>query len=363
MNQILDRSGPKQVRPGKNPADTIKIIRVYAILIMFFGMCFFAKGGYALVKNKAYVDSQKNVQKFVGPLIELYADQDELSINVSYDKAIESISYQWYRGIATPEEINEYEETRKEKNSSQQSDEDDDELQEESDEIVALGEEQVLKLSNENGKEIKKIGIPKGDTTIRIVVKAVDNNIAEYIQSYHTDVGIDKIPPKIRVTLQNTVLTVTATDETEISKLIYTIDGRETKEITDRIDKNTIKAEITLDKVESNNINISAVDKAQNTGTYNQEVELYVGKPQIDFDAEPDLSKIYVIASYPKGITKIEYEFNGEKFTEEYDDPENHKEVEIPLKTIEGYNRVDVKVYTEEEQVFAEDYGECDYNP
>ena len=82
---------------------------------------------------------------------------DELSINVSYDKAIESISYQWYRGIATPEEINEYEETRKEKNSSQQSDEDDDELQEESDEIVALGEEQVLKLSNENGKEIKKI--------------------------------------------------------------------------------------------------------------------------------------------------------------------------------------------------------------
>ena len=37
--------------------------------------------------------------------------------------------------------------------------------------------------------------------------------------------------------------------------------------------------------------------------------------------------------------------------------------LEIPLKTIEGYNRVDVKVYTEEEQVFAEDYGECDYNP
>lgn len=363
MNQILDRSGPKQARPGKNPEDTLKIIRVYAILIMFFGMCFIAKGGYALAKNKAYINEQKNVQKFIGPLIELYADQDELSINVSYDKTIESISYQWYRGVATPEEITEYEEKRKEKRNNQQTDEDDDELQEESNEIAALGEEQVLKLANENRKEIKKIGIPKGDTTIKIIVKAVDNNVAEYIQSYHTDVGIDKIPPEIRVTLTNTVLTVIATDETEISKLIYTLDGKETKEVTERIDKNTIKTEIVLDKVESNNINISAVDKAQNTGKYNREFDFFVGKPQIDFDAEPDLSKIYVIASYSKGITKIEYEFNGEKFTKEYDDPENNKEVEIPLNTKEGYNIVKVKVYTEEEQVFAEDYGECEYNP
>ena len=112
-----------------------------------------------------------------------------------------------------------------------------------------------------------------------------------------------------------------------------------------------------------NDITINAVDKAQNTGTYNQEVDFYVGKPEINFDAEPDLSKIYVLVAYPKGITKIEYEFNGEKFVKEFDNPSENKEIEIALDTIEGYNRVDVKVYTEEEQVYAEDYGECEYNP
>ena len=137
MNQILDHSGPKQARPGKNPADTLKIIRVYAILIIFFGIFFIAKGSYTLSKNKEFQKSQINDQKFAGPLIELYADKDELSISVSYDSSIESISYQWYRGIVTPDEIKEYEANREEKSNS--SDENDDEIEEESDDIAALG--------------------------------------------------------------------------------------------------------------------------------------------------------------------------------------------------------------------------------
>lgn len=48
---------------------------------------------------------------------------------------------------------------------------------------------------------------------------------------------------------------------------------------------------------------------------------------------------------------------------EEFDNPSENKEIEIALDTIEGYNKVEVKVYTEEEQVYAEDYGECEYNP
>jgi len=361
LNQILDHSGPKQARPGKNPADTLKIIRVYAILIIFFGIFFIAKGSYTLSKNKEFQKSQINDQKFAGPLIELYADKDELSISVSYDSSIESISYQWYRGIVTPDEIKEYEANREEKSNS--SDENDDEIEEESDDIAALGKLEEKKLSNEKNVKLEKIGIPRGDTTVRIIVRATDNTVAEYIQSYHTDVGVDKIEPEIKISLKGTVLTVIATDETEISKLIYTIGDKDSVEITDRQDKKTIKTEIVLDKVEMNDITINAVDKAQNTGTYNQEVDFYVGKPEINFDAEPDLSKIYVLVAYPKGITKIEYEFNGEKFVKEFDNPSENKEIEIALDTIEGYNRVDVKVYTEEEQVYAEDYGECEYNP
>ena len=47
--------------------------------------------------------------------------------------------------------------------------------------------------------KLEKIGIPRGDTTVRIIVRATDNTVAEYIQSYHTDVGVDKIEPEIKM--------------------------------------------------------------------------------------------------------------------------------------------------------------------
>ncbi len=361
MNQILDHSGPKKPKARKNPEDTMKIIKVYAFLIIVFGICFIGKGGYSLVENKRIEKQQEASQKISGPLIELFADLDELSINVSYNQPLESISYQWYRGIVTREEILEYEELQQENDDTEDSEVDDDEIQEETDDIVALGDLEELKLENENQKKIQKIGIPRGDSTIRVIVKVNGGTISEFIQSYHTDVGVDKIAPKINVKLQGKKLIVTATDETEISKLIYSVNGSSEKEVDDRLDKKTIKAEIELSEVETNSVSINAVDKAKNTGTYTQEIELFVGKPEIQFSAEPDFSKIYIIASYSKGITKIEYDLNGESFVKEYDDPE--EEVEISLESVVGHNVVSVKVYTKEEQVYAEDIGECDYNP
>jgi len=360
LNQILDHSGPKKPKAVRNPEDTMKIIKVYAFLIIVFGICFIGKGAYSLVENNRIGKQQEGSQMASGPRIELFADSDELSINVSYNQPIESISYQWYRGLVTREEILEYEESRH-LDDSDDSDVDDDEIKEESNEIVALGDLEELKLENETQKKLQRIGIPRGDTTIRVVVKVNGGTTSEFIQSYHTDVGVDKIAPKINVKLQGKKLIVTATDETEISKLIYSVNGSSEKEVDERLDKKTIKAEIELSEVETNSVLINAVDKARNTGTYTQDIELFVGKPEIQFTAEPDFSKIYIMASYSKGITKIEYEFNGESFVKEYDNPED--EVEISLESTVGHNVVSVKVYTKEEQVYAEDIGECDYNP
>ena len=91
--------------------------------------------------------------------------------------------------------------------------------------------------------------------------------------------------------------------------------------------------------------------------------EVYVGKPTIEFTAEPDYSKIYVRLAYDSGIKKIEYDFNGEQKTLEFDHPKEQKEYELTLDCKEGYNLISVKVYAEEEQIYAEDSGECEYNP
>ena len=78
MNQILDNSGPKKAKARKNPEDTMKIIRVYAILIIIFAICFIGKAGYSIVENNKIINSSYANQN-QGPQIILNANEDILS--------------------------------------------------------------------------------------------------------------------------------------------------------------------------------------------------------------------------------------------------------------------------------------------
>ena len=62
MNQILDHSGPKKAKVRKNPEDTKKIIKVYAILIIIFALCFIGKAGYSIVENNKIINSSNTNQ-------------------------------------------------------------------------------------------------------------------------------------------------------------------------------------------------------------------------------------------------------------------------------------------------------------
>ena len=357
MNQILDHSGPKKIKMHKNPEDTAKIIRVYAIIIIVFAICFIAKGSYTVVNNNK-LKKVSNVSKYNGPLIVLKADEDILEIEVSYDSSIEEVSYQWYRGNVSLSEIEEYENTETETDLNE---EDDEESTDDENTIKRLGDPQTQKGTGENLIRLQNIGIPRGDTTIHIIAKAQGNVINEFVQNYHTDVGVDKIKPTIKIQTQGTKLIATATDETEMDFIVYSINDESEVQVKERLDKKTIKAEIELDTVKDNNLRISAVDKGKNTSVYTQEIAVYAGKPTIEFAAEPDMSKIYVNVKYEKGITKIEYDLNGEVNEIELDNPK--KEYEFEIDSVEGHNLLNVKAFTEDEEVYSEEAGELDYNP
>ena len=159
MNQILDNSGPKKAKARKNPEDTMKIIRVYAILIIIFAICFIGKAGYSIVENNKIINSSYANQN-QGPQIILNANEDILSIQVSYTEAIESVAYQWYRGNVTSDEIDKYEANAD--NSTTSTDEQDDELQNDN-EIKALGHVDPVKGNGGNQMKLDNIGIPKGN--------------------------------------------------------------------------------------------------------------------------------------------------------------------------------------------------------
>ena len=54
---------------------------------------------------------------------------------------------------------------------------------------------------------------------------------------------------------------------------------------------------------------------------------------------------------------------NGEESEETFDNPEDARHVEFEVQTQEGHNLITVWAYTEQEQVWSKDSGECDYNP
>lgn len=365
MNQILDHSGPKKQKKYRNPADTIRIVKVYAILIIVFSVCLIGKACYSLSENKKINDVNNVSNVNLIPKISLYADKDLLSIDVSSSSEIEFVSYQWYRGNNSLEEIKKFNaEHQSSDESLDEGENDDEDINIDENEISAMGEQKREKGTGTNEMNLSNIGIPKGDSTVYIIVKNVQSaEVTEYVQYYNTDVGVDKIEPKIRVILQGKKLLVTAVDETEIDYITYSVNGENEVRVDDREGKKTIKAEIDLVDTSSTDIRICAVDKAKNSKVYEQDYDVYAGKPKIEFAAESDYSKVYVTITYARGLKKVKYSLNGEEFEKEFDDPEQAREVNFEIETVEGSNEITVWAYTEQEQVWAEETGTCEYNP
>lgn len=362
MNQILDHSGPKKQKIHRNPGDTVRIIKVYAILIIIFAICLICKAGYSLSENKKISNSRMTSNANTVPEISLFADKDIVSIDVLSVSEIEYVSYMWYRGDNTLEEIRKYNTENHSNDDSEENNENDDEdNNQDENQISAIGEEKREKGTGTNKMSLSNIGIPKGESTIYITVKTVQSaDITEYVEHYYTDVGVDKIEPKINVVLQGKKLLVTATDETEIDYITYSVNGAQEVQIDDREDKKTIKAEIDLVDTTSTEIRICAVDKAKNSKVYEQDYDVYAGKPKIEFALTSDYKNICVTITYARGITKVKYDLNGEEFEKTFDDPEQAREVYFEVPTVEGHNRIYVWAYTEQEQVWAEEEGTCD---
>ncbi len=362
MNQILDHSGPQKLKKQRNPAETMKITRIYAIIIMVIAICFIGKGVYSLVSNNTAQKEIITEEQNKDVIIKLYADKDIVNINVSHYSNIEEISYQWYKGVATLDEIHQLLEEQETQNNTDNNEADDEEGTNETQKVYPLMDSVVEKGKGTNTLNLQNIGIPKGETTIYITVKVAGNNeVTEFVQNYYTDVGVDRIAPKLNVSLKGKKLIISATDETQIAYIAYSINDGNEEKVTDTGLGNKINAEIDLDETNDTKVKITAVDQADNSQIYEKTYAVYISKPSIQFIAEPDYSKINVTASYNKGIKKVEYVLNGETYAKEFD--ELVYDVKFEVQTVPGHNEITVRAYTDEEQVYAEETGECTYNP
>ena len=215
MNQILVMENKKKKRSrNTGPAEIENILKFFAIALIVFGVLFIGHGSYAIYKDAKGKD-KKNL-----PILTMERVNDEVIIKATSSIKIKNLIYSW----------NTDEETK----------------------IPVDGtfiEENVM-LLNENGTLNVKIEDEKGRTV-------------KYQKEFIID-GLDITKPTIEIQEQgsNGTIKITATDETKMKYISYSINGSDEIQIdkSDAEDK-IINYILKLQKGE-NKLTVTAVDSS-----------------------------------------------------------------------------------------------------
>ncbi len=291
MNQILVMENKKKKRSrNTGPAEIENILKFFVIALIVFGVLFIGHGSYAIYKDAKGKD-KKNL-----PILTMERVNDEVIIKATSSIKIKNLIYSW----------NTDEETK----------------------IPVDGtfiEENVM-LLNENGTLNVKIEDEKGRTV-------------KYQKEFIID-GLDITKPTIEIQEQgsNGTIKITATDETQMKNISYSINGSDEIKIdkSDAEDK-IINYILKLQKGE-NKLTVTAVDSSGNFEIIEKTI-IVSGKTTMNLKIEN--GKLVVTAEDPDGIKDIEINLNG--VTKSVKDI-NQKSIKATLNIVEGTNNIRIKI-------------------
>lgn len=269
MNQILEYSPNKNSGGGSSGSD--KIVRIFALILIVFALCFIGIGGYGFVKkNKTTADAGTVTQ--TEAKIEIEKLESTALIKVSHDKAIEKVIYSW----------------------------DSDK------EIVEKGD-------GTSAKEIE-IPLPAGQHTLTVKAVDIDGVETSYKKDITSENGTDIINPEIKIVVtEDKKLKITATDETEIAYVTYKWNNEE-ETVMDEKDETGKTIEFEIEILKGNNdLTVIAVDANNRTTTENKTFA-GVTKPEVKITVASDKKSINVNCSHENGLKKIMLNANGKDY-------------------------------------------------
>lgn len=266
MNQILEYNPVKNSGGGSSGSD--KIVRVFALILIIFALCFIAIGAYGfLKKNKP--ESDQTSQAPIEAKIEIEKLDTTAMISVSHDKAIEKVIYKW----------------------------DDDK------ETTDKGD----------GSSEKKIEVPLPAGQHTLTVKVVDVDGAETVkkETINSENGTDIINPVIEIVPDGNKLKIVATDETEIAYVTYKWNNDEEIKV-EETDESKKKIEFDIEILKGkNDLTVIAVDANQQTTTENRTYN-GVTNPEIKITVSADKKHVDVDCSHENGLEKVVLTVNGQ---------------------------------------------------
>lgn len=291
MNQILVMENKKKKRSrNTGPAEIENILKFFAIALIVFGVLFIGHGSYAIYKDAKGKD-KKNL-----PILTMERVNDEVIIKATSSIKIKNLIYSW----------NTDEETK----------------------IPVDGtfiEENVM-LLNENGTLNVKIEDEKGRTV-------------KYQKEFIID-GLDITKPTIEIQEQgsNGTIKITATDETQMKYISYSINGSDEIKIDKSDAEDKIMNYILKLKKGENKLTVTAVDSSGNFEIIEKTI-IVSGKTTMNLKIEN--GKLVVTAEDPDGIKDIEIKLNG--VTKSVKDI-NQKSIKATLNIVEGTNNIRIKI-------------------
>ena len=292
MNQILYTNSDKKSR---GPLELNTILKMFAILLIVFGVFLTGVGVFALANKK-----EEKADSI--PVVEIIQQGSKLNLTVKHDKLIDKVIYSWN---------NEQRET-------------------------------VLQGKGRN-KMDETIELPKGENTLKLKVVDISGQTTNYTNQYELKEGditkpeIELLPP------DGSKVKIVAKDETEIAYIEYYWN----EEDSTKIEKNEnspkqIEERIAILKGE-NTLHIIAVDKA---GNKEEKEQVYKGATKPVINLERDGKTLTIKVNDEDNIQKVEYILNDVSYSTDANNtgaPLNMKELVIPQELAEGANKITIK--------------------
>lgn len=313
MNQILMTESNNAKNKGhkvpknydyKDPNDISSIIKVFAVLIMIFGIALSGDGVYAIIQN---AETARNTKL---PIVEVLKSGNTAKISISCETGIRTISYAWNDSTPT---------------------------------IIQGRGNSLIEQS---------ILIPSGENRLNISVIDSNGKNRSYVKNLKQD-EVDITEPTIKFEVVNSSIKIIATDDTAIDYMTYKYgDAQEVTVKAQQEGQTTIEENVKVEQGEST-ITVEAVDKAQNVATANQKVKgTKTKKPTIEVIPDPDDPSYLIIKAYDDdGLIMVSYFINEQEYKTDPNTSLNSKTFEWKQKVEPGETRILVHAYNINEQV------------
>lgn len=293
MNQILATMTPEK-RKTKNtknknnsyhqPADIKKVMMVFAIALIIFGICVIGSGSYAILKKQGTISKESK------PIITTESiTSASIALKVTHNEGIKEVTYTW-------------------------------------------NEEAEQTIQGNNQKYItQEIELPSGINTLYVRVTDVNGQIATFEKQYEleNDINLEVIDNKIKVTYEGT---------TEIAYMTYRWDEEEEKRI--EINNETVEEEIEVQRG-THTLTVVLVDINNKTETKEQQIK-GVSKPKLDVTTDGE--SFIIKASDEIGLEKIDFVINEDP-DKKFRVRTSEKEFEYKYPLEEGENKIEITAY------------------